>query len=94
MASPNLNGQLHKRAGDPEIETRIAQYEMAFRMQASVPELADTSKEPDHVYDLYGRRIHASREPSLRTACWLDGWRNATSGSFSSITAAGIITAG
>lgn len=49
-----LNGQLHKRVGDPEIETRIAQYEMAFRMQASVPELADTSREPDHVYALYG----------------------------------------
>jgi hypothetical protein len=40
--------------GDPEIETRIAQYEMAFRMQTSVPELMDLSKEPDHVFDLYG----------------------------------------
>ncbi len=49
-----LNGRLHDRVGDPEIETRIAQYEMAFRMQASVPELLDTSKEPEHVYELYG----------------------------------------
>ncbi len=49
-----LNQHLHERAGDPEIETRIAQYEMAFRMQASVPELLDTSKEPEHVYELYG----------------------------------------
>ncbi|PYU95373.1 MAG: sulfatase [Acidobacteria bacterium] len=40
--------------GDPEIETRIAQYEMAYRMQTSVPELMDLSKEPDHTYKLYG----------------------------------------
>ena len=40
--------------GDPEIETRIAQYEMAFRMQASVPELVDLSGEPAHTFELYG----------------------------------------
>ena len=40
--------------GDPEISTRVAQYEMAFRMQASVPELTDLSKEPAHVFELYG----------------------------------------
>ncbi len=40
--------------GDPEIATRIAQYEMAFRMQTSVPELTDLSKEPQAVLDLYG----------------------------------------
>ena len=40
--------------GDPEIETRIAQYEMAYRMQASVPELVDFSDEPRHVLDRYG----------------------------------------
>src|SRR5262245_33592424 len=39
--------------GDPEIETRIEQYEMAFRMQTSVPELTDLSSEPKHVLDLY-----------------------------------------
>jgi uncharacterized protein (DUF1501 family) len=39
---------------DPEIATRITQYEMAFRMQASVPELMDSSKEPQSVLDLYG----------------------------------------
>lgn len=49
-----LNTDLHARVGDPEIETRITQYEMAFRMQTSVPDLADTSKEPEHVYQLYG----------------------------------------
>lgn len=43
-----------ERFGDQEIETRIAQYEMAFRMQTSVPDAVDTSKEPEHVFDLYG----------------------------------------
>lgn len=40
--------------GDPEIESRIAQYEMAFKMQTSVPELTDISKEPKSVLDMYG----------------------------------------
>jgi hypothetical protein len=40
--------------GDPEISTRISQYEMAFRMQASVPELTDLSSEPDSIFELYG----------------------------------------
>ena len=39
---------------DPEIATRISQYEMAFRMQTSVPELTDLSKEPKHMFELYG----------------------------------------
>jgi hypothetical protein len=40
--------------GDPEIATRIAQYELAYRMQTSVPELTDLSSEPRHIFDLYG----------------------------------------
>ncbi len=40
--------------GDTEINTRIAQYEMAFRMQASVPDVTDLSSEPEHIFDLYG----------------------------------------
>jgi len=44
--------------GDPEIDTRIAQYEMAFRMQASVPDLVDLSTEPKHVLDRYGPDVH------------------------------------
>ena len=40
--------------GDPEIATRIAQYEMAFRMQMSVPEATEINKEPQHVLDAYG----------------------------------------
>jgi len=39
---------------DPEIDTRIAQYEMAFRLQASVPEVVDATREPEHVLSLYG----------------------------------------
>jgi len=49
-----LNGLKLREHGDPEIATRIAQYEMAYRMQTSVPELTDVSKEPKHILDLYG----------------------------------------
>lgn len=49
-----LNRAHSKQIGDPEIENRIAQYELAYRMQASVPDLADFSQEPKHVLDLYG----------------------------------------
>jgi hypothetical protein len=45
-------------AGDPEIATRISQYELAFRMQASVPDLTDISKEPPHVLEMYGPEVH------------------------------------
>lgn len=51
-----LNRIENEQVQDPEILTRIAQYEMAFRMQASVPDLMDTSREPSHVMDLYGCR--------------------------------------
>jgi len=49
-----LNQQKLAEYQDPEIATRIAQYEMAFRMQTSVPELTDLSKEPESTFDLYG----------------------------------------
>ena len=49
-----LNQLKLEEAGDPEIATRIAQYEMAYRMQTSVPELTDVSKEPAHVFEMYG----------------------------------------
>jgi hypothetical protein len=49
-----LNRLHHDQVGDPETETRMKQYEMAFRMQASVPELTDLSQEPEHTYKLYG----------------------------------------
>ena len=44
----------YENLGDPEINSRVAQYEMAFRMQSSVPDVMDVSKEPDSVFDLYG----------------------------------------
>jgi hypothetical protein len=50
--------QLHLDAvGDPEILTRIAQYEMAYKMQTSVPELMDISKEPHAIHEMYGTRL-------------------------------------
>ncbi len=49
-----LNQQNFVEYQDPEIQTRIAQYEMAFRMQAAVPELTDLSKEPPSTFELYG----------------------------------------
>ncbi|REJ71297.1 MAG: DUF1501 domain-containing protein [Planctomycetota bacterium] len=49
-----LNQLRRDEVGDPEIDTRIAAYEMAYRMQMSVPELTDTSDEPQSTFDLYG----------------------------------------
>jgi hypothetical protein len=49
-----LNEINEKQIGDPETLTRIQQYELAFRMQASVPELTDLAKEPESTYELYG----------------------------------------
>jgi hypothetical protein len=49
-----LNGLHYQSAGDEEINARIAAYEMAFRMQTSVPELTDLSKEPQSTFELYG----------------------------------------
>lgn len=53
-----LNRIKHQSAGDPEILTRVAQYELSFRMQASVPELTDISDEPEHVLKMYGPDVH------------------------------------
>ncbi|MEO2020743.1 MAG: DUF1501 domain-containing protein, partial [Pirellulaceae bacterium] len=49
-----LNRIKQEQVGDPEIRTRIQQYEMAYRMQASVPELTDLSTEPQYILDMYG----------------------------------------
>jgi hypothetical protein len=56
----SLNRLKEEDYGDPETATRIAQYEMAYRMQTSVPELADLSGEPERTFEMYGP---ASRRP-------------------------------
>lgn len=55
-----LNRLAHERYEDPEISTRIAQYEMAFRLQSSGPELMEIESEPQHVLDAYGAEPGAS----------------------------------
>jgi hypothetical protein len=61
--------QLHEleeaKTHDPDIQARIAQYEMAFRMQSSVPEATDLTKEPEYIYDMYGED---SRKPGTFAA--------------------------
>ena len=60
-----LNRLLAEKYGDPEIETRVSQYEMAYRMQTSVPDLMDLSKEPASTFELYGPD---SRKPGTYAA--------------------------
>ncbi len=64
-----LNRMRHEETGDPEILTRVAQYELAYRMQMSVPELTDLSKEPKAVLDMYGPAV--SRPGSYAANCLL-----------------------
>jgi len=64
----NLNRFHLKDAGDPEIATRIAAYEMSYRMQASVPELTDISKEPAGIQEMYGAE---PGKPSFANNCLL-----------------------
>jgi hypothetical protein len=67
-ALSKLNQKRFDELADPETQARIAQYEMAFRMQASVPDLVDISKEPKPVLDLYGPDVH---KPGTFAACCL-----------------------
>ena len=62
-----INQAKREETGDPEIDARIAQYEMAYRMQTSVPDLVDLSDEPSHVLDLYGK--DARRKGSFAHNC-------------------------
>ena len=85
-ALKDLNDYQHQHIGDPETLSRIAQYELAFRMQASVPEVMDISKEPEHILDLYGaqpghvsaaetaadpRQIYKGDDPTFANNCLL-----------------------
>jgi len=60
-----LNQMAEQSFGDPEINTRIAQYEMAYRMQTSVPDLMDISKEPASILEMYGPEV---RKPGTYAA--------------------------
>jgi hypothetical protein len=60
-----LHALQQEETGDPEIHTRIAQYEMAYRMQTSVPEVMDLSREPARTFELYGPE---SRQPGTFAA--------------------------
>jgi hypothetical protein len=64
-----LNRLKQATVGDPEIETRIAQYELAYRMQTAVPDLVDFADEPQHVLDLYGPDV--TRPGSFAANCLL-----------------------
>ena len=63
-----MNHHEFDQFADPETQARIAQYEMAFRMQTSVPELADISSEPKHILDMYGPDVH---KPGTFARCCL-----------------------
>lgn len=65
----NLNRQHFDQLGDPEIQTRISQYEMAFRMQSSVPDLLSVADEPAHVLEKYGPDV--KRPGSYAANCLL-----------------------
>jgi uncharacterized protein (DUF1501 family) len=72
-----LNQMQYEQFSDPEIVARIAQYEMAFRMQMSVPDLVDTSDEPESTFELYGEE---SRTPGTYAANCLQARRMAERG--------------
>jgi hypothetical protein len=63
-----LNRRERAQSGDPEVDTRIASYEMAYRMQSSVPELTDISKEPASIHEMYGTQ---SGQVSFANNCLL-----------------------
>jgi hypothetical protein len=81
-----LNQLKLDETGDPEIATRIAQYELAYRMQTSVPELTDISREPKHILELYGPN---ARKPIV---CWPAVWRSVACVSSSSSIVVGTST--
>jgi hypothetical protein len=63
-----INQKEYENIGDPEILSRIAQYELAFKMQATVPEVMDITKEPDYIHEMYGT---APGESSFANNCLL-----------------------
>ncbi len=86
-----LNEMNYQKVGDLETHTRIEQYELAFRMQASVPDLTDIASEPDSTFRLYGEE--AKKPGTFAHSALLRGaWSNAAYGSFRSTITTGIRT--
>jgi hypothetical protein len=89
-----LNELNYRQVGDPETHTRIQQYELAFRMQSSVPELTDIAREPEGTFQLYGE---AAKNPgtfanTVLLARWPGEWSSAACASCRSITTIGTRT--
>ena len=80
-----------KQQSSPDLESRIAQYELAFRMQQSIPEVTNTADEPEHIFKLYGE---TAKNPGSYAANCLLARRLAAAafGLFSYITPVGINT--
>ena len=87
-----LNEMNYEQVGDPETHTRIQQYEMAFRMQTSVPELTDLASEPAATYELYGDGGEEARHASPTRCCWPAAWSSAACASCRSTTTTGTTT--
>ena len=68
----DLNQMQAQELGNPETLTRIAQYELAYRMQTSVPAVMDISQEPKHIIDAYGAEPVDQVLPT--TVFWQDDW--------------------
>ena len=108
-AIADLNRYQHEHIGDPETITRISQYELSFRMQMSVPEVMDISRETKETLDLYGANrdtCRMSKRPPIRgdftkatiqrsptIVCWRGDWSKAACGSFNFTTGVGITMA-
>ena len=87
-----LNEMNYQPVGDPETHTRIQQYELAFRMQASVPELTDIAKRAGSDLQALRRRGQEARHASPTRRCWPGGWSSAACGSCRSTTTTGTRT--
>ena len=87
-----LNQMNYDAVGDPETHTRISQYEMAYRMQASVPELADLSQGSRETPSTCTARKRRSRAPLRIPRCSRGGWSSAACASCRSTTTTGTTT--
>ena len=91
-ALKKLNELELSQFGDPETQTRISQYELAYRMQIAVPEVMDISKEPKHVQEQYGA-VPGAGFVRQQLPVWPGGSSSAACGTCSSSTGAGTSTA-